>query len=128
MDNLEENLQKSSNFINRYSYDQLIAWGIDEKWASYVNLIVLILLTVIGVFLVHFIVWRFLRQLLRWLTSEKRLFLNYLKSNRFAHSLALIAPVGLVKAAIPIVFDNFPAFIGPLSAVLDIYVVFMVIT
>ncbi len=128
MDNLEENLQKSSNFINKYSYDQLIAWGIDEKWASYVNLLVLILITVIGVFLVHFIVWRFLRQLLRWLTNEKRLFLSYLKNNRFAHSLALIAPVGLVKAAIPIVFDNFPAFINPLSALLDIYVVFMVIT
>ena len=128
MDNLEENLQKSSNFINKYSYDQLITWGIDEKWASYVNLLVLILITVIGVFLVHFIVWRFLRQLLRWLTNEKRLFLSYLKNNRFAHSLALIAPVGLVKAAIPIVFDNFPAFINPLSALLDIYVVFMVIT
>lgn len=128
MDNLEENLQRSSNFINKYSYEQLIAWGVDEKWASYVNLVVLLLLTVVGVFLVHFVVWRFFRQLLTWLTSEKRLFLGYLTKNRFAHSLALIAPVGLVKAAIPTVFDNFPSFIGPLSALLDIYVVFMVIT
>src|SRR5690606_18837267 len=128
MDNLEENLQKSSHFINKYSYEQLIAWGVDEKWASYVNLVVLLLLTIVGVFLVHYVVWRFFRQLLNWLTSEKRLFLGYLTKNRFAHSLALIAPVGLVKAAIPIVFDNFPSFIGPLSALLDIYVVFMVIT
>lgn len=128
MDNLEENLQKSSNFINKYSYDQLIAWGIDEKWASYVNLLVLLSITVIGVFIVHFVVWRFFRQLLIWLTSEKRRFLSYLKNNRFAYSLALIAPVGLIKASIPIVFDNFPSFIKPLSAILEVYVVFMVIT
>lgn len=128
MENLEENLQKSSNFINKYSYDQLIYWGIDEKWAAYVNLLVLLSLTIVGVFIVHYIVWRFFRQILTWLRSEKRHFITYLKTNRFAYNLALIAPVGLIKAAIPIVFDNFPSFIGPLNAVLDIYVVFMVIT
>lgn len=127
MDNLEENLQKSSHFINKYSYDQLIAWGIDEKWASYVNLLVLILITVVGVYVVHFVVWRILRQILIWFANEKRPFLGYLKNNRFARSLALIAPAGLVKAAIPIVFDNFQSFIKPSDALLDIYIVFMII-
>jgi miniconductance mechanosensitive channel len=127
MENLEENLQKSSHFINKYSYDQLIAWGIDERWASYVNLLVLILVTVIGVYVVHFIVWRILRQILIWFGNEKRPFLGYLKNNRFARSLALVAPAGLIKASIPIVFDNYPSFIKPLDALLDIYIVFMII-
>lgn len=127
MENLEENLQKSSHFINKYSYDQLIAWGIDERWASYVNLLVLILVTVIGVYVVHFIVWRILRQILIWFGNEKRPFLGYLKNNRFARSLALVAPAGLIKASIPIIFDNFPSFIKPLDALLDIYIVFMII-
>lgn len=127
MENLEENLQKSSHFINKYSYDQLIAWGIDERWASYVNLLVLILVTVIGVYVVHFIVWRILRQILIWFGNEKRPFLGYLKNNRFARSLALVAPAGLIKASIPIVFDNFPSFIKPLDSLLDIYIVFMII-
>lgn len=128
MDNLEGNLEKSSNFINKYSYDQLLQWGIDERWAAYVNLMVLILLTVVGVFIVHYIVWKILRQILVSLKSKKRKFIGYLSDNRFAHSLALIAPVGFVRASIPIVFDNFPAFISPMTTLLSIYAIFMVIT
>lgn len=128
MDNLEENLEKSSHFINKYSYDQLLEWGIDERWAAYVNLVVLILLTIVGVFVVHFIIWKLLRQLLLSLKNKKWSFVRYLSNNRFAHSLALIAPVGFVRASIPIVFDNFPSFIDPMLMLLGIYAIFMVIT
>ena len=110
-DNLENNLEKSSHFINKYTYDQLLQWGIDERWAAYVNLLALLLLTVAGVFIVHFIFWRIFRHTLLWLKSDKRKFLGYLS-----------------RASIPIIFDNFPSFIIPMLTLLGIYAIFMVIT
>jgi len=128
MDNLHENLQKSSNFINRYSYDQLVRWGVDEQWAAYANLLVLMAITVVLVYLVHFIAWRIIRGLLNRFSGEgRRTFFRYLKERRFGHYVALIAPVSLVRAAIPIVFDNFPSFIEPMHTLLGIYMVFMVV-
>src|SRR3546814_15157836 len=121
MNNLEENLQKSSTLINRYSYDQLLKWVVDEQWAAYVNLIVLLALTVALVYIVHFVAWRLCRVLLtRFSGKGRRTFFRYLKNRRFGHYVALIAPVSLVKGAIPIVFDNFPLFIKPFNALLSI--------
>lgn len=127
MDQIEENIQRSSSFINKYSYQQLISWGVSEKWAAYVNLLVLLVITCLSVYLIHFIFWRLFRQVLTMLRSDKRKFLGYLKNNRFAFSLALVAPASLLNHAIPVVFENFPVFIKPFDILLDIFVVFLII-
>ncbi len=125
---LEDNFQRSSNFISRYSYDQLVQWGVSEQWASYVNLFVLLALTVFMVYLLQFIVFKTIRYFLFRLTkSNKRAFLKQLMQHRFSHFLAMIAPVTLIYTAIPIVFDDFKFFINPLNTLLGIYAVLMVI-
>ena len=128
MDNLEKNIKRSSNFISKYSYDQLLKWGVIEKWAEYVNLFVLFSLTLLLIYLVYFIVLHIFRFLLTQFSKKgKRPILKALYQHRFAHFLALIAPFSLIKAAIPVVFDDFRFFKKPLNMLLGIYGVFMVI-
>lgn len=128
MNELDQHIERSSNFITKYSYNQLISWGVDQTWASYVNLFVLISITVILVFFVHYLAGKILRFLLYFFRSrDKFSFIEHLKNNRFPHFLALIAPVSLVRTSIPVVFDHFPQLIRPADTILDIYMIFMVI-
>jgi len=129
MNELESNLEKSSSFISQYSYDMLIKWGVSEENASLTNCLVLLSILIVSIFIVLSVVRAILRLILNKLKEKKNLtFLNYLRTHRFAHYLALIAPVSLVRAGIPIVFENYPAWIKPLSLLTDIYSVYMVIS
>lgn len=126
---LENNLEKSSNFISQYSYDMLIQWGVSKDWAQLTNCLVLLTLLIVLIFIVHNVVRAILRVVLNRLEKSKRLkFFSYLKLHRFPHYLALIAPVSLVRAGIPIVFESFPVWIRPLSLMVDLYSVFMVVS
>lgn len=125
---LEENIEKSSSFINTYIYDRLIEWGVGPQWAEYAVMIVLLLLAVVGIFIIHFVFWRLIRIILNVISRKSSKIISYLKINRFARRLALIAPVGFAKFSIPIVFEDFPSFINPLETLLEIYIVFMIIT
>lgn len=128
MRNIEKSLVSSARFFNEYFYDLLVKWGINEQLAEYLNLLILLVITAVLVYVLHFVVKRVILQILSWLSSEKRRFVTHLRNNRFAHSLALIAPVSLIHQAIPIIFTTFHSFIKPLDSLLDIYIVFMVIT
>src|SRR5690606_8541259 len=112
MNELENNLETSSNFISRFSYDLLIEWGVSKDQATLVNCLVLLGSLIVLIFIVLSIVRAILRLILNYISKSKKLkFLNYLRAHRFAHYLALIAPVSLVRAGIPIVFESFPAWI-----------------
>lgn len=129
MNELENNLETSSNFISRFSYDLLIEWGVSKDQATLVNCLVLLASLIILIFVVLSIVRAVLRLVINYISKSQKLkFLNYLRAHRFAHYLALIAPVSLVRAGIPIVFESFPAWIRPLSLLTDIYSVFMVVS
>lgn len=129
MNELENNLETSSNFISRFSYDLLIKWGVSQDQAALVNCLVLLAALIILIFVVLSIVRGILRLIISYISKTKKLkFLNYLRAHRFAHYLALIAPVSLVRAGVPIVFESFPAWIKPLSLVTDVYSVYMVVS
>src|SRR5690606_24829562 len=84
---------------------------------------------VVLIFVVHSLVRSILRIVLNRLEKSKRLkFFSYLKLHRFPHYLALIAPVSLVRAGIPIVFESYSGWIRPLSLLVDLYSVFMVVS
>lgn len=127
MEKLEDHFVLTSTFINKYTYDQLLRWGVNEKLAEYLNLIVLIFITAITVYLVHFVAKKIIRLVLNWFSGPKKTFLFHLKNNRFSYNLAQIAPVILIDSAIPVVFDKFPGFINPFNKLLNIYIIFMVI-
>jgi miniconductance mechanosensitive channel len=129
MNDLENNLATSSNFISRFSYDLLIKWGVSQDQAALVNCLVLLAALIILIFVVLSIVREILKLVINYISKTQKLkFLNYLRTHRFAHYLALIAPVSLVRAGIPIVFESFPVWIKPLSLLTDIYSVFMVVS
>ncbi len=127
MGDLEYLVKHTTDFINKYTYDLLIKWGVNEKVTIYINLIILLLVTASVVIIIHFIVRRAIRQILTWFARGKRPFTKHLKENKFAYYLALIAPVSLINLSIPIIFENFPRMIRPIEVVLDIYIVFMII-
>ncbi len=127
MGDLEYLVTQTTGFINKYTYDLLIHWGVNEKVAIYINLIILLLVAASAVVVIHFITKRVIRQILTVIARGKRHYSIHLKENKFAYYLALIAPVSLISLSIPIIFENFPRFIKPLNALLKIYIVFMII-
>lgn len=127
MEDLELLVTKTTNFITKYSYDLLVHWGINEKVAVYINLVILLLFISSAVVIIHFIVRRVIRQLLIWFARGEKHYMIHLKENKFAYYLALIAPVSLISFALPIIFENFRGFIKPLQVLLDIYIVLMVV-
>lgn len=126
---METSIEKSSNIISRYSYDLLVKWGVDQSIAAYVNLFVLLFILIVLVYIVQYLVRRILKAGLQRLAKTANLdFFRFLLNNRFPHYLALIAPFSLVKNSIPVVFDDFPGLIKPLNVVMEIYMVFMIIS
>lgn len=114
--------------IGRWTYDWLIRMGLSDALASYLNLAVLLCAVVLLVYAVQFFVRAAFNKGFQKITKSSNFrFFGYLKKNRFPHFLALIAPLSLAKNSIPIVFADFPAWIGPLNALTEIYMVFMVV-
>lgn len=111
-----------------WTYEYLSNWGVPESIAQYVNAFVLFLITVIAIVFVHRLVRRLLRiALIRIAQSNKLEFFRHLMENRFAHFLALIAPLLIVKLAIPLIFADFSKWIKPLIVFSDVYLVLIII-
>ncbi len=127
MGDLEYFVKQTTDFINKYTYDLLIHWGVNEKITIYINLIILLLVISFFVVIIHFLTRRIIRQILTWVARGSRPLTTHLKDNKFAYYLALIAPVSLINLSIPIIFENFPRLIHPTGVILDIYIVFMII-
>src|SRR5690554_53798 len=127
-DVLEIENSKAVNSISRWTYDWLIGWGAPQSLASYINLAVLLFIVAVLVYLLQFLVRGALRKGFQKITATTKLsFFGYLARNLFPHYLALAVPLSLVKNTIPIVFADFPAWIVPLDALTEIYMVLMIV-
>lgn len=121
-------LNTSMNSISRWMHDHLIKWGIATNIAQYVNLFVLLLITVLLLYVTQYLVRRILRIALIKIIKKTRLdFFQHLLENRLPHFLALTAPLIIIKVAIPIVFADFKSMIKPLNHLTDVYLVFIII-
>ena len=127
MGELEYIVTQVKNLINKYTYDLLIQWGVNERLTDYINLLIHLFVTASFVILIHFLARRGIGLILLWMVKKKRPFMIHLRNNRFAYLLALIAPVSLISLTIPIIFENFRGFINPLNKLLNLYIVFMII-
>lgn len=116
------------NMFSNWLYDIFINLGLNNTWASYLELLVYLLL--VGIFVVFSI------QLLKWLItkiiekitrSNDKSFLSYLLKNKLPKYIALFAPYAIIKGSIPVVFYHFPAWISPLDKLVDIWVVYLFI-
>ncbi len=112
----------------RWIYNYLTNVGMSENAAEYINALILLIITGIVIYLVHDIVRRILRMtLLRIIRSNEIHFFWHLADNRFPYFLALVAPLLIVRVAIPQIFIDFPKWIKPFMALSDVYLVLIII-
>lgn len=118
----------STNTISHWIYNYLINWGVNASLAELINLIVLSIVTILLVYLFHYVTKRFLRiALIRIIKKTRNDFFQHLLENRFPHFLALTVPLIIVRFSIPIIFVDFKQFINPVNTLADVYMVLMVI-
>lgn len=124
----ESGINHSVNTVSRWTYNQLVKWGVPEEFAAYVNLFALLLALIILIYLVHYAVKRMLRIVLIRVSKKSHIeFFHHLLNNRFPHYLALSAPLLLIKGSIPIIFSDFRHLVKPMNVIADIYMVFVII-
>ncbi len=128
MDNIQKEVVFSEHAISRWTHELLTSWGVSEYWARYLNLILLLCIVILLVYLGQYII----RHILHFIFSQlgkitKITFFDHLAEERFPHYLALIAPYGIIKYSIPVVFSGFRNWISPLSKLTDVFLVLIVI-
>lgn len=127
----EENsvqVSRSANAISEWSIELLTNAGIPEGAVKYVNLLLMIVVLLVLVILVQFITRYTLRSILKRSAKITNIdFLNHLYKRKFAYYVAMIIPFSLVKWAIPVVFNDFPATMVTINKLLNIFLIFYVI-
>lgn len=127
----EENIQqisRSTNAISDWSLQLLQSLGIDDNWAKYINLIILVIVLTVLVFIVQYLTRTVLKSVLdRFGKISRAEFPKNLSRRRFPHFLAMVIPYSLVKGSIPIIFDQFPKTMVLADKLADIFLIFYVI-
>ena len=121
-------VEDTAHIISRFTYEFLLKLNVHEKIALQLNAVFLFSILAILVFLIQFIVRKVIHKTLVKVAekSDYTLF-DHLLANKFAHYLALIAPISLVKNSIEIVFVDFPKWIPIFDKLADIYIIFALI-
>ena len=89
-------------------YDLLIEKGLSAQWASALNIILLLSIATVFVFLLDFLIWKFLRKISSSIASRtKTNFDNFAVANRLPRFLAHILPLTLALELTPWVFYDF---------------------
>ncbi len=118
----------TTDSINHWTYEQLVKWGVSEEIAAYANLLTLLTCTALLVYLIAFLSNKFLTRVLRRFAARTTTkFDDFLIQNRMVVYVARIVPLIIVINAIPVIFADFKQWIGPVSTLADIYVVFLII-
>lgn len=117
-----------TSVVSEWMQKMLSSFGVSEEWINYTKFFVLVALVVIIVYVLQYITRFALSYILKKAHKITKLsFLDYLINNRLPHYLALVIPYSFIKASIPVVFNDFPAFISPLIKLAEICMVFIVI-
>ncbi|MDX5345865.1 MAG: mechanosensitive ion channel family protein [Hymenobacteraceae bacterium] len=107
-----------------WTYDLLVEWGIPQQPALYLNMLLLLLLTLS----VAFIADRITRKILlgavsRFAERSKTKFDDFLVQHRTLRNLAHLVPLVLAVQAIPVIFADFDSLIDPLLKLADIFLI-----
>jgi len=126
---MEQNeIRSDFSTVNKWIYDILADLGMPEQWIVYTKITILLIITIIGVYLLHFLVRRILTFIFQKISKTISFdFFKYAIKNRVPHFLALIVPYTFVINSIPFIFEDFKGLISPLIKLTDVYMVFMVI-
>ncbi len=114
----------SSNTIYQWTHEKLIEWGVPVAQADLINLLVLLGLLLIVLSIIGFVVRKLLVNIL--ITVAKRSatkFDDHLVRNKAMAHLARLVPLIISIQFIPVIFSDFPAWIGPTRKFVDILLV-----
>lgn len=127
----EENIQQiseSTNELSNWSLQLLQNLGLGATTATYLNIILLLIVLTGLVFVLQYLTRTILRQILtRFGNISGAEILKDLSNRRFPHFLAMVIPYSLVKGSIPIIFDQFPKSMAFINKLVDIFLIFYVI-
>lgn len=114
--------------VNRFMNDLALGLGFQVSTSRFVSTIVLIALYTVLLIGIHISIRFLLRQTLRKASqkSNHHIF-RYLLKNRFAHMLAYVAPVILLKNTVGMVFYNYPNWVPIVDKLIDAYIVLMIV-
>ncbi|WP_299554586.1 mechanosensitive ion channel domain-containing protein [Seonamhaeicola sp.] len=95
--------------VKHILYDYLIAQGIAENTAKYLNMLALLLALLIVVFLVDFLIRKILLQMFtRFAKASKSNFDDLLVANKVPRNIAHIIPLLIAIEFVPDIFSDFP--------------------
>lgn len=124
---MEEEIKKYSEYWD-FLYDKLIGIGISDRWASYIdlllNLVVIAVLLLLGTQIIKKLVDFLINKSTR---IKKESFLTYLQKNKFPKYISLFVPYIGIKNFVPVIFRHFDNWISPLDKAVDIWVVYIFI-
>lgn len=113
-----------SSTIYKWTYDKLIEWGVPDAQANLINLLVLLGLLLVMLTIVDFVVRRSLLNVLTTLARKSTTkFDDYLVRNKAMAHFARLVPLMISTQFIPIVFSDFPTWIGPVRKFVDMLLV-----
>src|SRR5690625_237800 len=126
--NFEEHVNKYSNFISQYTFDQIIDWCISEKYAAFINALVLLLLLAVIVYLVHLVSFKALRFFFQKITNRnKNGFLRRLMKYKISNYISMVIPLFIIYESLPIVFEHYPSLLKFMLAIHDILIILLFI-
>jgi len=98
--------------LGQFFRNYFIEVGMTEYVANYINLIVLLVISIPLILLLDYLVWKLLRETsVRLARKTKTNFDNFMVANRLPRYLARVFPLLLAYEMIPLVFVNF-GFLG----------------
>ncbi len=109
-------------------YDYLISVGTPEVTAKYLNMVALLVGMLIAVFLVDFIVRKFLLSMFsRFADRSKSNFDDLMVSNKVSRNVAHIIPLLIALEFVPYVFTDFPWVENIIQKALEVFAIVLIL-
>ncbi|NNF81539.1 MAG: mechanosensitive ion channel [Flavobacteriaceae bacterium] len=119
------------NNIKHFFYDYFISAGMSETWATYLNMVILLILFLVVVLLIDILIRKVIRGVSHRLAeSSKTNFDDILITNKMPRNLAHIIPLVLTYEFVPLIFFDFPEteqWIEKIVQILAIVLVLMIV-
>lgn len=122
---MEIQLRDSHTLVTEWLDGLLGSWGISGNYLPFVNLIVLLILSLLFLVLLQFIIRRILLKIAYNIAKKsKTKFDDYLIQNKVLRNIAGLVPLYLSVVFIPLIFTHFPSWVVPAQKFIDLLLIF----
>lgn len=124
---VEDQITSASIDID-WIYNKLVEQGMDPTAAAYIDMLILAVAT----FIIAYIAARISRNILiqlfnKFATRTTTQFDDLLVKNHAFRYVARLVPFSILVVATPIIFSEFPDYVGPARKLLDIYLIIIIV-